>query len=273
MKPSTACSGIFAALSVAVAAASSGCGEIPDGTAGVDQGELLSANGLSMINGLSMVNGLDMGNGLNSTQALSSDQGLSSSKGMMTSSYGRSTVAYLVRCALPLGRRIVKHDQNGSRYTFWGALGLTPEWENNSCGDTCQRWITACMLAHVNTAGVHVPIWLVGQNPAVGWGQTPVFPNQEGTFFGNIFQINTAGHVDAYYCDGPGFDKGVVEGRIGANQVGAPYRNLFASKYCNINGCVPSDAKTNGLPDGYKVCAMGDGAMRAWNETITVWRQ
>ena len=129
------------------------------------------------------------------------------------------------------------------------------------------------MLAHVNTAGVHIPLWIVGQAASVGWGQNPSYPNQEGTFFGDIMRTNTAGHVDAYYCNGPGFDKDVVPGRLGATQVGAPYRNLFASSYCNINGCVPSDSKTNNVPDGYKACAMGDGAMNVWNNTITVWRQ
>jgi hypothetical protein len=130
------------------------------------------------------------------------------------------------------------------------------------------------MLAHVNTAGVHIPIWLVSQTlTSIGWGQSPNYPNQEGTFFGNIFRANTAGHVDAYYCNGPGFDKDVVPGRLGANQQGAPYRNMFSSLYCNYNGCVPSDYKTNNVPDGYKACAMGDGAQSAWNNMITVWRQ
>jgi hypothetical protein len=129
------------------------------------------------------------------------------------------------------------------------------------------------MLAHVNTAGIHVPIYLVSQAQTIGWGQNSAYPNQEGTFFGNIMLTNTVGHVDAYYCNGPGFNTDVVTGRIGSNQVGAPYRNMFGSGYCNINGCVASDAKTTGAPDGYKACTMGDGATRAWNDSITVWRQ
>ncbi len=64
----------------------------------------------------------------------------------------------------------------------------------------------------------------------------------------------------------------MVDGRIGSNQVGAPYRDMFASGYCNINGCMPSDITTNGVSDGYKVCTMGDGAMNTWNQLITVWR-
>jgi hypothetical protein len=48
---------------------------------------------------------------------------------------------------------------------------------------------------------------------------------------------------------------------------------MFASGYCNVNGCMASDIMTNNVPDGYKVCTMGDGAMNTWNQLITVWRQ
>ena len=50
------------------------------------------------------------------------------------------------------------------------------------------------MLAHVNTAGVHIPLWLVSPNSAVGWGLDPGYPNEEATFFGNIF--TTGAHGD-----------------------------------------------------------------------------
>ena len=116
---------------------------------------------------------------------------------------------------------------------------------------------------------------LLGGAGAHDWlGPERVVPEPgRRTFFGNIFYTNTVGHVDAYYCNGPGFNTDVVAGRIGSNQSGAPYRNMFASGYCNINGCVASDAKTTGAPDGYKACTMGDGATNAWNYSITVWRQ
>ena len=95
---------------------------------------------------------------------------------------GRDQVAYLVRCALPANTSITK----GS-YTFQGLLGMAPQWQNGACDTNCQENVSACMLAHVNTAGIHVPLWIVAQNAAVGWGQDPEFPNQEGAFFGNVF--------------------------------------------------------------------------------------
>jgi hypothetical protein len=191
----------------------------------------------------------------------------------MTTAGGRNTVAYLVRCALPAGASITKKDQNGTSYTFPGEIGLAPGWANDRCDQSCRQWVSACMLAHVNTAGIHVPIYMVAQSSAIGWGQNASYPNQEGTFFGDIFYTNTVGHVDAYYCNGPGFNTDVVAGRIGSSQSGAPYRNMFRSGYCNINGCVPSDSRTRGVADGYKACTMGDGATNAWNYMITVWRQ
>ena len=258
-------------LSMTAAFASSACEPLPeDGQA--DTAALVSENGLSMnglaMNGLSM-NGLSM-NGL-SMNGLSMN-GLSMN-GLMSSDGGRKLLEYIVRCALPENSSLSKQDQYGNWYTMEGQLGLAPEWQNNACGGPCKRWISACMLAHVNTAGVHIPIFIVGQNSALGWGQDPNYPNQEGTFFGNIFELNNVGRPDAYYCSGPGFDKNVVDGRIGASQSGAPYRNLFASGYCHVNGCLASDAKTNNVPDGYKACTMGEGPMSAWNELITVWRQ
>jgi hypothetical protein len=248
------------------------------------ESELVATNGLSMINGLSLTNGLSgnglsgnglSGNGLKS-QALVvnplASTGLTSSTYLMNSAAGRSTLAYLVRCALPASHSITKTDSTGASYTFAGGIGLTPQWETGTCDGDCQRWISACLLAHVNTAGIHVPIWIVGQNSYLGWGQSTSYPNQEGTFFGNVFTTNEAGHTDDYYCEGPGFDKTVVDGRLGSNQVGAPYRDTFAGGYCNYNGCLASDIMTNGVPDGYKVCTMGDGAMTTWNQLITVWR-
>jgi hypothetical protein len=275
------------AVSLALAATLGGCNAPSENDTDTSaESELVGENGLSMINGLSMTNGLS-GNGLSgnglSGNGLSGNglvmnplatTGLVSSTFLMNSAAGRSTLTYMVKCALPLGHNITKTDLTGASYTFAGGLGLTPQWETGTCDGDCQRWISACMLAHVNTAGIHVPIWIVGQNTGLGWGQSATYPNQEGTFFGNIFTVSNVNKVDAYYCAGPGFDKSVVDGRIGSAQVGAPYRDLFADGYCaSAVNCVESDSKSNNVPDGYKACTMGDGSMTAWNQLVTVWRQ
>ena len=93
-----------------------------------------------------------------------------------------------MRCALPATTSITK----GS-YTFQGLLGLAPQWQNGACDTNCQEAVSACLLAHVNTAGLHIPLWIVAQNPIVGWGQDPEFPNQEAAFFGNVFMPGAHG--------------------------------------------------------------------------------
>jgi hypothetical protein len=185
----------------------------------------------------------------------------------MTTTPGRTTVQYLVRCALAAGDSITAQDQNGASYTFPGQLGLAPGWKTGGCDATCQRAISSCMLAHVNTTGIHIPLWLVSPNPAIGWGTDPQYPNREGTFFGNIFAPNAAsGVVDAFYCNGAGFSKDTVPGRLGALQTGSPYTDPYLST-SNANGdCSPCDTRRADGPTSCKA----DGIQ--FTSPITVWR-
>jgi hypothetical protein len=115
------------------------------------------------------------------------------------------------------------------------------------------------VLAHVNTSGAHIALWLDGDSPAIAWNQNSAYPDQEGSFFGNIFVSPPV----AYYCNGKDFDVGVVPGRIGAGQSNAPYKNPFPSPgYCRDH-CTPADNPHAG--DGYKACA-------GYNHIVTVWR-
>jgi hypothetical protein len=223
------------------------------------ESELVTVNGLTMINGLTMTNGLALSNGLTMINGLSSMAGLTSGVGLMTTSAGRTTVSYLVRCALPLGHTVTKTDQNGTPFVFLGQVGVAPEWESGACGPDCQENVSACMLAHVNTSGQHIGLWLDSDNPAIGWGRNNNFPYQEGSFFGNIF----ANPPQAYFCNGKDFELGVVPGRLGVGQAGAPYVNPFpGSGYCQ-DACTPADAPHVG--DGYKAC-------KGFPHVVTVWR-
>jgi hypothetical protein len=107
-------------------------------------------------------------------------------------------------------------------------------------------------MAHVNTAGVHIPIWLVSEAPQIGWGLDLVnYPKQEGTFFGNIIETGNLQEMGmtgvtgpvAYYCEGAGFAAGTVQGRLGAGQSGAnlPYKNQYGGT-CHGNGRVAAAA-------------------------------
>ena len=148
---------------------------------------------------------------------------------------------------------------NGLPVVFAGQIGVAPEWETGSCGRDCQENVTACMLAHVNTSGQHVGLWLDGGSPAIGWGRNTSYPYQEGSFFGNIF----VSPPQAYFCNGKDFELGVVPGRLGVGQSGAPYVNPFPDAgYCQDH-CTAAPASH--LGDGYQAC-------NGFSHVVTVWR-
>lgn len=220
---------------------------------------LKSVNGLSSTNGLDAMNGLKSVNGLSSTNGLKSVNGLQSGVGLMTSDGGRETIKYLVRCALPTGQSVTKKDQNGKSYTFNGQIGVAPEWADGACNKDCQESVSACLLAHVNTTGQNISLWLDGNMPGVGWGQSTGHPYEEGSFFGNLFSSPPT----MFYCNGKDFDQGVVPGRIGANQANAPYTYAWAEAKVCKSFCTEADIPNQ--HDGYKACG-------GLNHVITVWR-
>jgi hypothetical protein len=253
----------FPILSIGLAvviSALTGCTEPSQDGAEADPEELLSDNGMKTINGLRAHNGLATGNGLSLGSGLKTPGGLSSTTGLMTTADGRTTVSYLVRCALPPGRSITKTDQTGKAYTFTGQIGVAPEWETGTCGGSCERWVSACMLALVNTTGDHYPLWLVAQNPAIGWGLDPTFPFQEGAFFGDIFTSEPY----AFYCGGRDLGVSPLPGRIGSAQVSPPYTNAYGTKARCLPTCVAADYPRQN--EGVKACS-------GWNEVINVWHQ
>jgi len=265
--------GLAAAL--AFAAAFTGCQAPGSDDAGAGGGavesELAATNGLTMVNGLTMTNGLSgnglsgnglSGNGLSGNGLLMNPlkTGILPTGTMMNSTAGRNTISYLVRCALASGKTITAKDQNNVSYSFSGSIGAAPEWETGTCNTTCQERMTGCLLAHVNTSGVHIPIWLDSEG-AIGWGQNVNYPFQEGSFFGNIFVSPPKG----YYCNGRDFSWSTVPGRLGVGQSNAPYINPWGSGGpCQWN-CTNSSGSTNGTSDGFTSCW-------GYSHVVTVWR-
>jgi hypothetical protein len=217
----------------------------------------LSMNGLSM-NGLSM-NGLSM-NGL-SMNGLSTVSGLSTTSGLMTTAGGRDIVKYMVKCAYPTGHSLVKQDASGVSYTFPGSIGVAPEMESGLCDTTCQERVSACMLAHVNNAGVHIALWIDSES-AIGWGQSTDYPYQEGAFFGNLFTKN---NWSGYYCLGKDFDVGAVPGRLGTALTSSVYVDPFGTGVA----CANAQCAAHSGGDGYDSCVANS---RTWSHVVTVWR-
>jgi hypothetical protein len=244
----------------AFAASAAGCGELPEDGVYEDEESLEADNGLRTINGLRARNGLASGSGLDIGSGLRTLAGLGNGSDLMSTADGRATVSYLVRCALPAGRSITKKDQNGISYTYPGLIGLAPAWENGSCNADCQEWVSACMLALVNTTGKNYPLWVVAQHAAIGWSLDPESPYQEGSFFGNIF----ASPPSAYYCEGRDFGRNPIPGRIGGNQTSPPYVNRYSDGTRCSRYCAAADHPNQG--DGFKSCS-------GWNRVLTVWHQ
>jgi hypothetical protein len=142
----------------------------------------LSLNGLSL-NGLSL-NGLSL-NGLNTLEFKTWFQQNPAGHGMLMS--------YLVRCAVPSGDNRIYVDQTGARYEWAGDLGLAPDWAlGHEATIQEQQVISACLAAHVNNYGVHVPISVLGLNAkgqSISYTSAELedFTQTEACFFGNVF--------------------------------------------------------------------------------------
>jgi hypothetical protein len=173
---------------------------------------LISINGLITVNGRRSRNGLevDCTDGLLDETCLGKPDGLlSNESGLMSSDGGIETASYLIRCALPAGDSIRVKDYTDTLVTLPGELGLTPEWKDGECGETCQERISACLMAFTNGDGVHVDIEMSAQF-TLGVGHSREFPYQEAVFYGNLFQDPP----QAYYCVGEDY---AVSGRGTSN--------------------------------------------------------
>jgi hypothetical protein len=200
-------------------------------------------------------------------------------------------VQYLAKCALPSGTNLVKQDQNGNSFTFAGSMGLAPGYLSGSCGKDCSEIISACMMAHINSSGTHIPLWMVTPDDgSTGWGTSPAFPTREGTFFGQIMVTNTQNNLDAYFCNGPGSDQNMVPGRLGINtqDSSVPYANAWPTS-AGMDGLCESAAPqhvnnvpsnnydhgrctahyTSGVLDGDSSCVLNG---TTWSHPLTVWR-
>jgi hypothetical protein len=159
---------------------------------------LLFDNGLRLKNGMSLSQGLATGQGLSIAHGLATEQGLSSTTGFLTSEAGQELITYMVECALPLGRSITKSDPvHGGFITFDGYVGLAPQWETGACGEDCQQWVTACLLARSNALGQTRSIEMVASHPAIGSRRTQpfIYLFEEAAFHGNIFQNPPQSHA------------------------------------------------------------------------------
>jgi hypothetical protein len=108
-----------------------------------------------------------------------------------------NTQSFTRTCTTPSGAKRV--------YTFRGRLAMASEWATKSCDDTCQKKVSACVIALSNRETRHVKIDLAGvvNNPP-----DPAFTQTEAAYWGNIF-LDTP-FVNG--CAGPDADKTYYDG-------------------------------------------------------------
>jgi hypothetical protein len=174
------------------------CGPLEPG-AELEEERLWQEEGLEELNGLS-TNGLST-NGL-STNGLSTN-GLSTN-GLATAEFltwfnadpvmHEAVMAYVVRCAMTKQQSLTYNNPaTGQRYRWKGDLGLAPQWSLGQLPSVPeQQIVSACLAAHVNKFGLHVPLSVLGQS-AQGQpvsstaGELTRFSQREACFFGNLF--------------------------------------------------------------------------------------
>ena len=120
------------------------------------------------------------------------------SDGLETTEQGRELIVYLAKCALnPEDILVAEHD--GVTYEFPGLLGVAPEWEHAPLTPALQRWVSGCLLAHVNAFDTSVPISLrAAEKLQFDISESVEFPVYEATFFGNLFNVDQV----MYACTG-----------------------------------------------------------------------
>jgi hypothetical protein len=104
-----------------------------------------------------------------------------------TTTEGRELLLYVARCALAEGDVLVA-TVGEETYEFPGLLGLALEWEHRGLEPDEARWVSACLITHVNAYNVSVEISLRAfEHIAATPEEAEAFRVYEGTFFGDVF--------------------------------------------------------------------------------------
>ncbi len=104
---------------------------------------------------------------------------------------------YLTKCALGPTQSLPAHAAHSGCVgypAYYGMYGLAPNWPTQAMSDIYdQRWVTACVLAHVNQKGTAQAIALHGANAAFNSvpAERATMYASEGSYWGNIFPNRT----------------------------------------------------------------------------------
>jgi hypothetical protein len=184
----------------------------------------------------------------------------------LTDPGARTVMKYIVGCALPAGASVSAESPAGSGnvYTWAGEVGLYPDWASGSCpADTCQPWVSACVIARINAAGHVVPLSIRGAALTAGAAEMALYPRADAVFFGNVFTVPQV----RYACTPAG---GALTRTCGA---GAPAASCAAVSYLGACSSVCDTQAADGSWQGCWDTAAPHTGGTAYPASISVFLQ
>lgn len=156
-----------------------------------DESDLISFNGLSPA---ALVQSGD------SLQALAGVPLDGATTDLANSADGQAVLTDLVRCALPTGASASFPSADGTDLVLPGLIGLAPGWQGAPIDETDQRFVTACLMAHVNGLETPFPISVRSKRRVAPLTERITFPHEELAAYGNIFK--PAAERELFACFG-----------------------------------------------------------------------
>jgi hypothetical protein len=225
--------------------------------------------------------------------------------------YAGKLLQYIYECAMPNDPALTTTlDPSGAAVTLTGAIGLginaddTGWWESGKCDETCQRWVSACVLARTNAYGVHVGVSLraplgaparilqaLGQDPVTGAvldsSEQSDFTLREGAYYGNIFATTPTTPVPAGYT-GPA--TGPIQNTPQYFACAGPASNIpeITKRFCSSSGdneiikvtgsCLTTSSSSPGACDGEDLtsgamhgCSTRTSTPTKYDQVLTVY--
>lgn len=110
---------------------------------------------------------------------------------IVSTSSGRSYLAYLVDCALS-STQSVRVTYGFTQYTFVGNIGIAPAWTTRAITATEGNWISSCVISRANQFGTSVTISMRGDISLYGTttDEAANYNVEEGAFYGSVWAGN-----------------------------------------------------------------------------------
>ena len=144
---------------------------------------------------------------------------------------GQALLTDLARCALATGQSASFPRDGASDLVLPGLIGLAPGWKNGAIGETDQRFVTACLMAHVNGRATPFPISVRSGRRNASLVERLTFPAEEMAVYGNLFA--PASEREMFACFGEAVAQTLGgSGGLG-DSLGVP--NYLDFRFCSID--------------------------------------